>query len=73
MFSFFDILIDYIWMFFNYLINIVESVISLIVYYASAFGALLLAIGFMPPLIGGSALFVLAVGIIKLILGRDSQ
>lgn len=73
MFSFFTTIIDYIWMYFNYLINLVEMAISLIAMFYSALIVQLQMLGFLPPLIGASVLFVLLVSILKLIIGRDNQ
>lgn len=73
MFSFFTTIIDYIWMYFNYLINLVKMTISLITMFYSSLVALLPLTSFLPPLIGASMLFVLLVSVIKLIIGRDNQ
>lgn len=73
MFSFFTTIIDYIWMYFNYLINLVKLTIQIVVMFYSSLVAMLPLAGFLPPLIGASMILVLLVSIIKLILGRDNQ
>lgn len=70
MFEFFDSLIGYIEVFFEYVSTIIGSLISFVTIIPQAISFPLGMVGFLPVLIGTSVLTVVGVSVIKLIVGR---
>lgn len=70
MFQFFDTIAGFFELIGQYLLTIIESLISFITLIPHAVSIPLSIVGFMPALIGTSILAVIGVSIIKLIIGR---
>lgn len=70
MFDFFDSLIGYIEVVFEYISTIIGSLITFVTIIPQAISFPLSLIGLLPVLIGTSLLTVIGVSVIKLIIGR---
>ena len=71
MFDFFSQLFGYIEVAFNFLLNIVESTITLISTLPNAISTAVYLVGFLPSFIGSCVIAVIAVGVVKLMIGRS--
>lgn len=70
MFEFFDTIAGYFELIGQYLLTIIESLISFVTLIPQAGSFPLSIVGFMPHILGTSILTIVGVSIIKLIVGR---
>lgn len=70
MFDFFDKVIGYIEMAFEFLFNVVESLFTFITLIPKAMTLPVHLIGYLPSIIGTAVLSVMSIGVIKLLAGR---
>ena len=70
MFDFFDKVIGYIEIAFEFLFNVVESLITFITLIPNAMSLPLHLVGYLPTIIGTAVVSVMAIGVIKLLAGR---
>lgn len=70
MFDFFDQVVGYIEVFFDYLSGIVAAFVNFLVLVPQSTSFALSLVGFMPSIIGTAIISVIGVSIIKLIVGR---
>ena len=69
MFKFFDSLMDFIFTIWNLVVNTISSLINAIVVVTQATRVPLRLISYVPAVIGASITLVVAIGVIKLVLG----
>lgn len=69
MFKFFDSLMDFIFTIWNLVVNTISSLINAIVVVTQATTVPLQLISYVPAVIGASITLVVAIGVIKLVLG----
>ena len=69
MFKFFDSLMDFIFTLWNLVVNTISSLINAIVVVTQATTVPLQLISYVPAVIGASITLVVAIGVIKLVLG----
>lgn len=69
MFKFFDSLMDFIFTIWNLVVNTISSLINAIVVVTQATTVPLRLISYVPAVIGASITLVVAIGVIKLVLG----
>lgn len=73
MLDFFEMLWSYIVLFFDYLINTIEMLITFIFSLSTALQIPSVIYGMIPAVIGSSLLAVIAVAVIKLLIGRENS
>lgn len=69
MFKFFDSLMDFIFTIWNLVVNTISSLINAIVVVTQATTVPLQLVSYVPAVIGASITLVVAIGVIKLVLG----
>lgn len=69
MMNFFNTIIDFFQNFFLFLGNVINSTLNAVLLIGNLPTFLLYLVGFVPPVIGASISVVLAVGVVKLLLG----
>ncbi len=67
--NFFNVILDFIRNAFTFLSNIIDSTLNAALLIANIPSFLIYLSGFVPSIIGASIMIVLAVGVVKLILG----
>lgn len=70
MFDFFDKIIGYIEMAWDFLISIIESLLQLLVLTSTTVSLPLNLVGYLPSVLGVSVLVSVSVYVVKLIVGR---
>lgn len=70
MFDFFNQIIGYVETAFNFLLNFIESLITAVVFVTNSSTVVLGMAGFMPNIIGTCLVIVIAISIIKFLIGR---
>lgn len=73
MLDFFEMLWSYIVLFFDYLINTIEMLITFIFALSTAIQIPAGIYGYLPAIIGSSMLVVVAIAVIKLLIGRENS
>ncbi|MBQ2858608.1 MAG: hypothetical protein IJA45_01805 [Oscillospiraceae bacterium] len=70
MFDFFNQIIGYVQTAFEFLLNLIESLIMAVVYVTTSSGVVLSMAQFMPAIIGTCVVITVAIAVIKFLIGR---
>lgn len=70
MLNFFDVLIDYIEVMVTFVFNMIDGLITGIGYMMTSATTLSLITGYLPSFIGGSAVAVITLAVVKFVIGR---
>lgn len=70
MFDFFNQIIGYVETAFDFLLNLIESLIMAVVYVTTSSGVVLSMAQFMPAIIGTCVVITVAIAVIKFLIGR---
>lgn len=70
MFDFFNQIIGYVETAFDFLLNLIESLIMAVVFVSTSSGVVLSMSAFMPAIIGTCVVIVVAIAVVKFLIGR---
>lgn len=70
MFDFFNQIIGYVQTAFEFLLNLIESLIMAVVYVTTSSGVVLSMAQFMPAIIGTCVVITVAIAVVKFLIGR---
>lgn len=70
MLNFFDSVIEFLQVAWNFIVNLIQSLLSAIFYVTQAVGVSTGILAYMPAFIAGCGLAVVAIGVIKFLIGR---
>ena len=73
MFDGIGVIVEYIRMIFDFIMNIIESLISAIGVLSASVQTLILMLGYLPSILGASVTIVLTVVIVNYLIGRSNQ
>ena len=73
MFDGIGVIVEYIRMIFDFIMNIIESLISAIGVLSASVQTLILMLGYLPSFLGASVTIVLTVVILNYLIGRSNQ